>query len=45
LHSVISAAITKTIHGRPNNFSVKSHVQQTNVIHEWCDDIQIYSKW
>ncbi len=23
LHSVISAAITKTIHGRPNNFSAK----------------------
>jgi hypothetical protein len=44
-HSVISAVITKTIHGRPNNFSAKSHVQQTNVIHEQCDDMQIYCKW
>ncbi len=35
----------KTIHGRPNNFSAKSHLQQTNIIHEWCDDMQIYCKW
>ncbi len=41
MHSAISEVITETIHERANNFSAKSHLQQTNVIHEWHDDMQI----
>ncbi len=45
LHSVISAVITNTIHGGTNHSSDESHLQQTNVISQWCEDMQIYCEW
>ncbi len=35
--------IIATIHGRPNNFSDESHTQQTNVIQDWSDGMQVNS--
>jgi hypothetical protein len=45
LHSVIHEAFLAAIHGRSNNFSDESHIQQANVIKEGSNDIQINCSW
>ncbi len=34
-----------SIHGRSNNFSDESHLQQANVIQERCNDMQVNCSW
>ncbi len=41
VHSALYEAIIAAVQGRSNKFSDESHTQQTNVIQDWSDVMQV----
>ena len=45
MHSGVYATFATSIYGRAYHPSYESHLQQTNVIQKWGNDMQVKSRW